>query len=347
LERAAVTFNLVCADNSTVPLPEKDGEILAKFGYAIRQKNGIADLLPDGDKMMDRTADHYSEQWGEKIDFLSFIKANPDALQHMPSGQLGWPDLLTRIRMESEANEVFVYDAACGYGGIFTQLFAAPLPCHLRYLGVDIHKSMSNIERPPGVPLSAARFVRWDISKPLPIAEKFEYVVCRNALMHTAHPKETLRSILASLIPGGTIAVSVYARKALLREIVDDNLRQSITALPKDEALKLARQFTLLGRDLQESHGLILIKQDLPFLGIKAGSYQIQGFIYDHIIKCWYNNMFGEKYSDIVNFDWYHPPYAYRFSESEAIDLFSSLNVKIVRTCTIPSQHFIEATKLG
>jgi SAM-dependent methyltransferase len=340
-------FHLNLPDHSTVPLPDEDAEISIGPGHSVRQKNGVVDLMDAETETRNQTSDHYTEQWGEGVGFLSFIEANPHALAHMPSGQLGWPDLLKRIRVESETRDILVYDAACGYGGIFSQLFAEPPPLRLRYLGADIHKSLSSIKRPNGLPLSKARFIRWDISKPLPIAEKFDYVICRNALMHTPDPKETLRSLIGSLAPGGVIAVSVYARKALLREIIDDALRERITKLPTSEALALARQFTLLGRDLRNSPARITINQDLPFLGIKAGEYPVQAFIYDHIVKCWYNDLFGEKYSDIVNFDWYHPPHAYRFDRSEILALFEQFKLRVVRTDSISAQHYLEATRIA
>lgn len=197
-------FNLCLPDGTTIPLPDRDGEISTAFGFSQTQRNGVADLLgPDGTPP-NTTADHYTEQWGPDINFLQFIKANPQALEHMPSGQMGWPALFKKIRGDAESRTVLVYDAACGYGGIFAQLFADPVPSGLRYIGADIHGSLATIERPPAVPLSHARFVRWDISRPLPIAERFDYVICRNALMHTPDPARTLDSLNVKLGGGGT-----------------------------------------------------------------------------------------------------------------------------------------------
>jgi SAM-dependent methyltransferase len=338
-------FNLRLPDGSTVPMPATDGVISTAYGYSQRQKDGVANLLDDGNEMPNTTAEHYTQQWGPGISFLQFIKTNPQALSHMPSGQLGWPDLLSRIRSEANKRDILVYDAACGYGGLFSQLFAEPAPQRLRYLGADIHNSLATIERPANLPLATARFVRWDISRPLPVAELFDYVICRNALMHTPDPPKTLGNLVDRLAPNGTIAVSVYARKPLLREIIDDALRERIIPLPPAEAITLANQFTLLGRDLRKSPGRIVIQHDLPFFGIKAGEYDIQTFIYNHIIKCWYNDVFGEYYSDVVNFDWYHPPYAYRYTHDEICSLFLDLGLKITKTNSTAAQHYVEAVK--
>jgi SAM-dependent methyltransferase len=339
-------FILVSPDMSTVPLPANDGEIPCRFGYPVFQKDGVADLLGSGDLPIQATAKHYTEQWGPEIAFCDFIEQNPAALQSMPSGQLGWPRLFARLRERACDQATVVFDAGCGYGGIFRELFAQPVPKHLAYLGADIHRALSFIKRPSEVPLSIARFVRWDISEPLPFTQLFDCVICRNALMHTLNPAKTLRSLVVRLAPAGTIAVSVYARKPLLREVVDDALRARIIPLAADDALTLARQFTRLGRDLQASDGKIIICQDLPFLGIRRGEYSVHDFLYNHVIKCWYNAAFGEKYSDVVNFDWYHPPYAYRYTRDEIVKLFEELGLRINEVQSIPAQHYIEATKV-
>ena len=130
-----------------------------------------------------------------------------------------------------------------------------------------------------------------------------------------------------------------------MRDASDDYLRSRITPMKPDDAFRLVRQFTSLGRDLQESSGEIVIKEDLPFLGIKAGKYPIQPFIYDHFLKCWFNGEFGEQWSDIVNFDWYHPPFAYRYTLQEAIAMNERCGLSVVKTESNKAQHYIEATK--
>jgi SAM-dependent methyltransferase len=337
-------FKIVLPSRSTIPLLDQDGKVSEDFGYPVFQKDGVVDLLGRDDTAAELTARHYDLQWNREIDFLSFLKGNPEALRYMPSGQLGWPELIGRIRAQAKDRPILVYDAACGYGGLFTELFAAPIPEGLAYLGADIHANLADIKRPDGVSQAKARFVRWDISKPLPIAEKFDYVICRNALMHTADPKATLRSLAESLAPRGNIAVSVYARKALLREMLDDALRERITKMSSNDAFALAHQFSCLGRDLQQSLGSIVIKEDLPFFGMRAGQYGIQEFVYQYILKCWYNQIFGEKYSDVVNFDWYHPPHAHRFTKDEILDLFGELGLHVVREDSMPAQHYVEAS---
>ena len=289
---------------------------------------------------LQKTAEHYSKQWGAELDFGGFVEKNPEAAKTMPSRNLPWPALFSRIRAEACHRPVSVYDAACGFGDILKQLTADPAPPHLRYIGADIHNALGNIEVPDG-----ARLVEHDIMTPLPGGQRFDYVICRAALHHTADPSATLATLASQLAATGILAVSVYAKKAPMREAVDDALRARVVPMSNEEAFSVARQFSLLGRDLQKSDGTILIQQDLPFLGIKAGTYPVQEFIYNHFMKCWYNNDYSIQHADLVNFDWYHPPRAFRYTLEEISSMFESVGLKIVEQASITAQHFVAATK--
>lgn len=282
------------------------------------------------------TGAHYSKQWGAETGYTKFINNAPKAASLTLARQLGWVDLFERIRERGAKTGTTVYDAACGFGLIHDDLFADPIPVKLRYVGADVHNSLSEINRS-----DHARFVRWDISSPLPTPERFDFVICRAAIHHTPAPEQTFRSLVSVLKPGGTLAISVYTKKTPMREASDEALRAAIVPLSPDEAFGLVGQFSKLGRDLQRSSGEIVISDDLPFLRIKAGRYPIQQFIYDHFLKCWFNDAFGE-WSDIVNFDWYHPPYAYRYDLTECEAWYENAGLKLVHSESNKAQHYLE-----
>jgi SAM-dependent methyltransferase len=300
---------------------------------------GVIELLADVNTM---TSDHYSLQWGPGVDFASFYRTKRSDLSAMTSRQMGWPKLIDRIRERAASESIRLFDAACGYGGLFGDLFEAPAPAGLRYVGADIHGALAAIKRPAGAEPDRAIFVRWDVSEPLPTDDRFDVIICRAAIHHTPDPRKTFASLASRLARGGTLAITAYAKKAPMREASDDALRERIVPMPADEALALAGQFTALGKDLQASSGVIEISADLPFLQIKAGRYSIQQFIYDHFLKCWHNDNFGDRYSDIVNFDWYHPPYAYRYEVSELREWFAENGLDVVDVQTTAAQHYVE-----
>jgi SAM-dependent methyltransferase len=286
----------------------------------------------------DATAAHYSKQWSLATGYTDFIRASPNAERHTVARQLGWARLLDRVREQATTKQTFVYDAACGFGRVHDDLFAAPVPAGLCYIGADIHDTLETLDRH-----ERARFVRWDVSRPLPTPDKFDFVICRAAIHHTPVPAETFRSLTAVLKPGGTLAISAYAKKAPMREANDDALRSALVPLSSDEAFRIARQFSSLGRDLQSSEGEIIIKDDLPFLGIKARRYSIHEFIYDYFLKCWFNNEFGD-WSDVINFDWYHPPYAYRYNIAEIEGWYRDAGLEIIHVESHKAQHYVEGS---
>ncbi len=284
-----------------------------------------------------KTADHYTKQWGAELDFKSFVKANPDAAMVMPARQLPWQELFDRIRTDAASRSIRVYDAACGFGDIMNALTAEPNPDRLEYVGIDLHSALDTITRPSNVTMRQG-----DITAPIS-AGLFDYVVCRAAIHHTPNPPTTFRTLVSQLAPGGTIAMTAYAKKAPMREAVDDALRQQIVPLSNDDAFAIANQITRLGRNLQATEGKITIDADLPFLGIKAGTYSVQGFIYQHFMKCWHNAAFSERHCDLVNFDWYHPPFAYRYTMEELLEWVKNCGLKVKLTASTEAQHYVEA----
>ena len=83
----------------------------------------------------------------------------------------------------------------------------------------------------------------------------------------------------------------------------------------------------------------------MPFLGIKAGKYRVQDFVYRHFIKCWYNSAFSDQHCDLVNFDWYHPPYAFRFEMSDLQAWAESAGLSVARRASTEAQHYLEAIR--
>ncbi len=337
-------FELMCPfDRDNVLVPQGGGGLLCPACGRLFPAEPVPDLLAL-EQVNRQTAEHYTLQWGKDMGFGRCMGSR-DASSHTAAAQLPWAELFSRIRSQARQGDTLVYDAACGWGGIFQELFASPPPPGLAYLGADIHGSLGHITPPPGLDPERYQFIRWDISQPPPVSRQFDYVICRSALHHTPQPEVTMASLADSLGPGGRLAVSVYARKSPMREAVDDALRAIIVPQPPKEAWDLCRQFALLGRDLQAVEEPLRIRQDLPALGIKAGEYTVQEFVYDHLMKCWYHPTFGLEHSTSVNFDWYHPEYAYRFLPSELARLAEEAGLEVREIKSSKYQHYLEAVK--
>lgn len=300
-------------------------------------------IKPDGDA----TANHYTLQWGGKLGFLEFIRNNPAAKATMPGSRMGWPALFREIRARAKEKPTWVYDAACGFGGIANELIDKDTTRYLVYVGADIHSALQVlIDRVTGFE-QCGLAVRWDIGSPLPVKEQFDFVLCRAAIHHTPDPRVTFRSLCASLKPSGTIAISVYRRKAICREASDDALRAVISKMREAEAFEACRQFTVLGKALQALTQKVCIDEDLPILGVAKGEHSIQELIYYKFLKCFYNSDFGDLYSTLVNYDWYHPQFAYRYELDEVKQWFDENGIELMGYDALEVQYFLMGRKAG
>jgi hypothetical protein len=85
-----------------------------------------------------------------------------------------------------------------------------------------------------------------------------------------------------------------------------------------DDCMEFSQQVTELGRELSRL-GAVKLERGIPLLGIDPGEHDVQRLIYWHFLKCFWNEELGEEISQLVNFDWYHPPYASRHTEEEVL----------------------------
>lgn len=81
--------------------------------------------------------------------------------------------------------------------------------------------------------------------------------------------------------------------------------------------MEFSEQLTELGRELTRLEGTIKLERGVPLLGIEPGEHEVQRLIYWHFLKAFWNDDFSERLNMLVNFDWYHPPYASRHTPDE------------------------------
>lgn len=330
-----------CAARLTLvarPEPAASGWTCADCGFTARGDPNYSELVTLSD---DATAEHYSLQWGGELGFLDFMQHNPAAKAVTPGAQMGWPALFEEIRERAVTGRVSVYDAACGFGGIAAEIIDQQTVGGMTYVGADIHSALDVIRKNVVAFDRCGMLLRWDITRPPPIEEKFDFAICRAALHHTPDPRASFRALCSTLKPGGKIAISVYRKKSVCREACDDALREIIRKLPTQEAFAACRQFTILGKALQAVTEKVGIEEDLPLLGIRKGQYAVQELIYYNLLKCFYNVQFAERYSTLVNYDWYHPEFAYRYELDEVKSWFAENGLRLTETQSIEAQHFL------
>jgi SAM-dependent methyltransferase len=165
-------------------------------------------------------------------------------------------------------------------------------------------------------------FVKGDIAETPFRDGAVDFISCDQVLHHTDWPPDTVKEFARILAPDGLINTYVYAKKALPRELLDEHLREYAKTLSKEEIWALSDQLTQLGRTLSELDVTIDVP-DMPALGIKGGPQDLQRFIYWNFVKCFWNPEHGYEASKMINFDWYSPSNAYRYSREEFVAMLA------------------------
>lgn len=159
-------------------------------------------------------------------------------------------------------------------------------------------------------------FIRGDIAQTPFFDNVIDFVCCDQVIMHTEIPEETFRELTRITGIMGEFACYVYAKKSLPRELLDDHFRTQTKEFSNEQLWEMSRSLTELGKRLSDLDQEIDVP-DIQLLGIKGGKQYLQRFIYWNFIKCYWNVELGRESSDMINFDWYSPSNAKRYSEDE------------------------------
>lgn len=181
--------------------------------------------------------------------------------------------------------------------------------------------------------------------------EMFDIVYSCGVIHHTPDPKGAFMEIGKKVAKEGILGIYIYNKKPFMRELCDREIRKLTTQMSYEECMGFSRKMTMLGKALNRISQELVVEEDIDVLGIKAGRYNLQRFMYDHFIKCWYNPRQDEEYADLVNQDWYHPRYASHHTREEIIGWFSEAGFDDIK-CIQPSGweysgYFISGRKCG
>lgn len=286
----------------------------ADSGAAYRLRAGIPEFVDDA-AGESQTVRSFRQKWGKHNYYREHTRRFYTEWYLQRYGFVDEPGL-RRFLEEKQ----FVLDAGTGSGRDalnFAELSRAIV------FGVDTAREALEVAR-KGVSHQRVGFVRADVAR-LPFPDGFfDFINCDQVIHHTPDPRGTFEHLKTKLRPGGTICVYVYKKKADVREFVDDHVRAQISDLPVEEALAICEGFTRLGKTLADLKATIEIEKDIPVLGIRRGRYDLQRFIHWNVMKCFWNDEFDFFTNNIVNFDWYHPEYCFRFEPEEFRAWFDS-----------------------
>jgi ubiquinone/menaquinone biosynthesis C-methylase UbiE len=219
----------------------------------------------------------------------------------------------------------YIFDAGCGLG--YKAKWFADLSPDSIVIGMDFSEACL-IASKNYQDTKNLFFIKGDIADIPFLDNSIDYVSCDQVIMHTEIPKNTFKELTRITKFGGEFACYVYAKKALPRELIDDYFRVETKNLLNEQLWEISAQLTQLGKKLSELNIEIDIP-NIPLLGIKGGKQNIQRFIYWNFLKCYWNEEQGIENSNMINFDWYSPSNAKRYSEEEYKKMISNNRLNI------------------
>jgi len=313
----------------------KEGVLYDAQGNEYKISNFIPRFVKS--KTSDTTKQSFSYKWNTFVDAaISKQEENKHLfLQHYGLDTKKFRNYL------SNCNKIL--DVGCGIGYISNWLSSET---NGNVFGVDLSESVNvAYEHFSKKSIQNLQFIQADIAE-LPFKENtFDLIICKEMIHHTPEPRKIFGKLIKFLKKNGSIFIYVYNKKGPIREFCDDYFRKFTTKLSVDECHKFAEAMTELGRSLREMKVNITVPKDIPYLNIKSGEYDLQRFIYWNIFKCWWDDKGNRDYSNAVNFDWYHPPYAFRYEENEFKKWFEEENFIIKNFNSLDSGFAVRATK--
>lgn len=302
------------------------GSLISVDGSEYPVSKGVPRFVLTKDQNQLQTMDAFSYKW-KKRDTYDSPSARSVATRWLV-GKYGFESL------ESWVNHFAFYetilDVGCGSGFSSSLWLDTPYwKGQSQWIGVDISTAVDTaLERLGHIPNTY--FVQADALH-LPFRDNsIGMIFSEGVLHHTPSTRDALFSCARVLAKGGEIHFYVYRRKGPIREFTDDYVRQQIALLSDEEAWDVMRSLTRLGQILWETRADVSLKEDIPLLGIKAGQYAIQRFIYWNFAKLYWNPELSFEENVHINFDWYRPKYAHR-QTAEQVRLWceeAHLNIK-------------------
>jgi len=215
------------------------------------------------------------------------------------------------------SSKKIVLETGCGLG--YKSSWLAKMAPQALVIGIDISDCIR-------IPIEKYKdqknlfFLKADIANTYIKPNTIDFTICDQVIMHTENPERTFDHLSDITAKNGEFACYVYSKKALPRELVDDYFRAQTHNIISEEMWKFSEQLTVLGKRLSELK-VNIDCPDIPILGIKGGTYDIQRFIYWNFLKCFWKEDWGFELSRTTNFDWYAPSNAKRFSKAEFLEM--------------------------
>tara|TARA_E500000178_G_scaffold352123_1_gene414832 strand:+ start:438 stop:1343 length:906 start_codon:yes stop_codon:yes gene_type:complete len=222
--------------------------------------------------------------------------------------------------LNSRVGRKSILDAGCGSGGSGLLLFGEYFDKH-DYLGVDVSDAVSvGQQRFKELGISG-KFIQSDLNTIPPEYGPFDIIFSEGVLHHTDSVENAIYKLSKRLKVDGRFLFYVYSKKAPIREYTDDLIRDYLRPLSNEDAWKALEPLSKLGKTLGDLNIEVEVEEDLPYLQIKKGTYNLQRLFYYKICKAYYRPDYSLDEMNHINFDWFRPLNCHRHTPDE-VELF-------------------------
>ena len=225
-----------------------------------------------------------------------------------------------------------ILDAGCGNGRV-TALLAGHAPTDARVVGVDL--AAADVARDNLAGLANVSVHDGDLRGDLGFLGEFDFIYCQEVLHHTGDAGGAFANVASRLAPAGELAIYVYRRKAPVREFTDDHVRSAIQGLSYADAMEVSHRIAEIGRQLSSLKAEITVP-DVEQLGISAGTYDVQRFVYHFFMKCFWSDELDDEGNAALNYDWYHPQDCSRHTVDEVLYWYEQAGLEVVHQYVDP-----------
>ncbi len=271
-----------------------------------------------------QTKDTFGFKWQKRETYESLSVLDGHRAWLFEKYLSGKPEILEKWLPEGGR----VLDAGCG-SGFSSLLFFDEFFQKIHYLGVDISEAVDVAAERFKEKEKSAEFLQADILH-LPFSTPvFDLIFSEGVLHHTDSTETAVKYLSRLLVPGGRFLFYVYRKKGPIREFSDDYIRNCLRDLDDSQTWEALLPLTKLGKALGDLQVKVNIPEDIPYLGIQAGAYDLQRLIYWHIFKAFYRPDWTLEEMNHVNFDWYRPLNCHRQSPEEVQQWCRSASLRI------------------
>jgi ubiquinone/menaquinone biosynthesis C-methylase UbiE/uncharacterized protein YbaR (Trm112 family) len=320
-----------------------EGELRSKSGGRYPIKKGIPRFLTTQDAGQLQTMEAFAYKWGKESSYGWLRQAGDQGSYATWLGEkYGFASTAAWCRHFAGKRTL---DLGCGAGmASYFWLASAEWNAASPWIGVDISLAIDVARQQLGH-IPNTHFIQADAMQ-LPFPDStFDAIVSEGVLHHTPSTQKAIESGARVLTRGGEFHFYVYRRKAPGREFTDDHVREQLRNMSDEQAWNAMRPLTKLARNLAALHAEVVVEEDVPELGIKAGRQDVQRLIYWNFAKLFWNDSFDFEENVHINYDWYRPTYAHRQSAEEITAWCQGAGLEIIRIHEQESGYTVRAVK--